>query len=230
MIGPGEVSLTANAIAGHHRRDSDQRDQRERPVDPVLDREPPAARVGRLQRQHRHAADVVERRALVDHLEHAGHQRDLDAELLALLDQRAAARCRARRRTRRSRAGRRCARSPRRDPRACPAAGSAARLTGQSASAGWSPGTRPDAARSGCRPSSRLTRCSPTAPAPTIRVGVASSWLRSAWRRNISIIARAIARYTAPNRREPQRQLHGVRRADHGREPRSSRPWRSRSP
>ena len=52
----------------------------------MLDRELPAARVGRAQREQRQTADVVERRALVDRLVQPGDQRDADAELLALPD------------------------------------------------------------------------------------------------------------------------------------------------
>ena len=49
--------------------------------------------------------------------------------------------------------------------------------------AGRRRGTRPDAGRSAARSSSRLTRCSPTTPAPTISVGVANASVRTACRR-----------------------------------------------
>ncbi len=46
---------------------------------------------------------------------------------------------------------------------------------------------------------SRLTRCSPTCPAPTISVGVANALVRIACLRTESRTARATARYTPPN-------------------------------
>ena len=84
--GAGRVQLDRGRDREQHRRECDQRHEREQPVEGVLDRELPPARVGRLQRHDRQAADVVQRRSVVDGLEQARHERHLDAQILALLD------------------------------------------------------------------------------------------------------------------------------------------------
>ena len=78
-------------------------------VERVLDVELPALRVDRAQAEQRHAAEALERDAVVDRLEQARHERDLEAELLAVADERDEARGRARARRRGSRARRRSA-------------------------------------------------------------------------------------------------------------------------